>query len=90
MNPIPDRDNIIEKMMIVVRDVTDLRALEKEAEKQQQQMQKIAQILSIAHEKFLSFLKSSSILRSKPIHFRPACDCECREYSDFISKSTYH
>ncbi len=58
-NAVIDEEDIINKVMVTARDVTELRALQKEAEKQKADLEIIGQILSISQQKFQDFLKSS-------------------------------
>lgn len=52
-------DGCIQKIMVTVRDVTELRALQIEAENQRQELEIIGQILAINQRKFDEFIKSS-------------------------------
>lgn len=58
-DPILGESGVIEKLMVTVRDVTELRGLQAEAEKQKWELDVIGQILSVSTEKFLSFLKDA-------------------------------
>lgn len=58
-DPILSESDVIEKLMVTVRDVTDLRGLQAEAEKQKWELDVIGQILSVSTDKFLSFLKDA-------------------------------
>ncbi|PIP79333.1 MAG: hypothetical protein COW84_09775 [Gammaproteobacteria bacterium CG22_combo_CG10-13_8_21_14_all_40_8] len=49
----------IEKIMVTVRDVTELRKLQKEAESQKQELQIIGQIIAVSRDKFVNFIKTS-------------------------------
>ncbi|MEM9100851.1 MAG: HAMP domain-containing protein [Pseudomonadota bacterium] len=49
----------IQKIMVTVRDVTELKALEKESEAQKRELEIIGQILSLDEEKFIQFLKTA-------------------------------
>ncbi len=49
----------IEKIMVTVRDVTELRALQMAAEEQKRELEIIGQILSVDSNKFDDFLKTS-------------------------------
>jgi HAMP domain-containing protein/HPt (histidine-containing phosphotransfer) domain-containing protein len=53
-------DGAIEKIMITVRDVTKLKAMEKEAEKQKHVLTIIGHILNIKRSKFDDFIKTSN------------------------------
>jgi len=52
-------DGLIEKIMVTVRDVTKLKALEKEAEQQKQELTIIGHILNIDRHKFDDFIATS-------------------------------
>ncbi|OHC27397.1 MAG: hypothetical protein A2Y50_02780 [Pseudomonadales bacterium RIFCSPLOWO2_12_59_9] len=58
-NPVLDSDELIDKLMVTVRDVTELKALQLETEKQKEQLEIIGQILSVSKDKLLEFIKSS-------------------------------
>lgn len=53
-----DENDTIEKLMITVRDVTDLRGLQAEAEKQKAELEIIGQILAVSEAKFVEFVKT--------------------------------
>jgi two-component system chemotaxis sensor kinase CheA len=57
-NPILLEDEI-DKIMVTVRDVTQLRQLQAEAEEQKQDLEIISQILALESEKFFDFIASS-------------------------------
>jgi len=52
-------NDIISKIMVTVRDVTELKALEDEAAEQKQELEIIGQILSLDADKFSNFLESA-------------------------------
>ena len=58
-NPVLDSDELIDKLMVTVRDVTELKALQLETEKQKEQLEIIGQILAVSKDKLLEFIKSS-------------------------------
>lgn len=58
-NPVLDMDGRIDKVMVIVRDVTELKALQRETEKQKEELDIIGQILSISQKKFLEFLETA-------------------------------
>ena len=58
-DPIVSEDDVIEKLMVTVRDVTELRGLQAEAEKQKWELEVIGQILAVAPDKFISFTKDA-------------------------------
>ncbi len=57
-DPIVFNDEI-EKIMVTVRDVTELKALEKAAEAQKQELEIIGHILAVGQDKFSEFLSSA-------------------------------
>jgi len=58
--PIVNQDNDeIEKIMVTVRDVTELRKLQLEAKAQRKELEMIGQILSLSSDKFSDFLRTS-------------------------------
>lgn len=58
-DPIVGESGMIDKLMVTVRDVTELRGLQAEAEKQKAELQIIGQILSVGNEKFTNFIKDA-------------------------------
>ena len=58
-SPICSDHETVEKIMVCVRDVSELRQLEAEAEQQKRELQMIGQILAINQEKFNEFVDSS-------------------------------
>ena len=58
-DPIIDENDVVSKLMVTVRDVTELKALEAEAEGQKQELMIIGEILSIDGEKFSEFVEGS-------------------------------
>ena len=59
-DPIIGESDIIEKLMVTVRDVTELRGLQAEAEKQKAELQIIGEILSVGQDKFVGFVKDAT------------------------------
>ncbi|MFT3850323.1 MAG: HAMP domain-containing protein [Propionivibrio sp.] len=58
-SPICDENGVVEKLMVCVRDVTQLRQLEAEAEEQRRELEMIGQILAVQQEKFNDFVDSA-------------------------------
>ena len=58
-SPICNEADICEKLMLCVRDVTELKGLAAEASKQRRELEMIGQILSVNQEKFHQFIDSS-------------------------------
>ena len=58
-SPICDDSGIIDKLMLCVRDVTELKALAAEAGQQKRELDIIGQILAISQEKFSGFIDGS-------------------------------
>jgi len=52
-------DGVIEKLMVTVRDVTELKALEAEARGQKVELQIIGEVLALAPQKFVSFQENA-------------------------------
>jgi len=52
-------DDEINKIMVTVRDVTELKALQREAEAQKKELEIIGQILNVGPEKMAEFIKTS-------------------------------
>ncbi len=58
-DPITSEMDEIEKIMVTVRDVTELRGLQEEAEKQKRELEIIGQILSVSQNKFREFTRTA-------------------------------
>ncbi len=58
-DPIVGESGVVDKLMVTVRDVTELRGLQAEAEKQKVELQIIGQILSVGNERFIHFIKDA-------------------------------
>ncbi|HLA36510.1 MAG TPA: ATP-binding protein [Rhodocyclaceae bacterium] len=58
-SPICDENDTVEKLMVCVRDVTELRALAAEATQQKRELEIIGQVLAVNQEKFHEFIDSS-------------------------------
>lgn len=52
-------DDMIDKVMVTVRDVTELKALQSEAEAQKKELEIIGQILKVEAAKFMEFIHSA-------------------------------
>ncbi|MBI3560192.1 MAG: GAF domain-containing protein [Gammaproteobacteria bacterium] len=59
-DPITSENGTIDKLMVTVRDVTELRGLQAEAEKQKWELEIIGQILAVSANKFLAFTKDAN------------------------------
>lgn len=59
-DPIVDDQEVITKLMVTVRDVTALKALQAEAEGQRQELMIIGEILAVDADKFNDFIEGSS------------------------------
>lgn len=64
-DPIANEDGEIERLMVTVRDVTELKALEAEAKDQKQELEIIGEILSVEANKFDDFLNTSKNFLSR-------------------------
>ena len=58
--PIYSDDGLITKLMLTIRDVTQLRQLQTEAETQKRELEMISQLLAVSQEKFDDFLSSAT------------------------------
>ncbi|QTN29051.1 MCP four helix bundle domain-containing protein [Rhodoferax sp. AJA081-3] len=58
-SPISDTSGVVDKLMLCVRDVTELKALAAEAGQQKRELDIIGQILAISQEKFSGFIDGS-------------------------------
>ena len=58
-SPICSAEDVVEKLMICVRDVTELKRLEKEAQGQKRELDIIGQILPVTQEKFNDFIEGA-------------------------------
>jgi two-component system chemotaxis sensor kinase CheA len=63
--PICDENDTVEKVMVCLRDVTELRQLEVEAAHQKRELELIGQILAINQEKFHDFIDSAKNLAAE-------------------------
>ncbi|MES2817889.1 MAG: GAF domain-containing protein [Pseudomonadota bacterium] len=59
-DPIVDDQDVVTKLMVTVRDVTALKALQAEAEGQKQELMIIGEILAVDADKFSDFIEGSS------------------------------
>lgn len=59
-SPICDEQDVIEKLMLCVRDTTEVKRLEAEASQQKRELEIIGQILSVSQEKFFEFIDAST------------------------------
>ncbi len=64
-DPMVCGDESIEKMLVTVRDVTELRKLQIEAEAQRQELEIIGQILTISNNRFKEFMSNANELLDK-------------------------
>ncbi len=58
-SPILNDADCVEKLMVCVRDVTELKRLEGEASAQKRELEMIGEILSVSQEKFQDFMQTS-------------------------------
>ena len=58
-SPITGDNDTVERLMVCVRDVTELRQLEYQAREQKREMAMIGEILAVHQEKFHSFMESA-------------------------------
>jgi HPt (histidine-containing phosphotransfer) domain-containing protein/two-component sensor histidine kinase len=59
---IEDKDGTIDKMLVSIRDVTEIRQAEEAAAGKQKELEAIGKILDLSASKFRRFIKSSSVL----------------------------
>lgn len=57
---ITDENDVIQRLMLCVRDVTELRELAAEANEQKQRLEMIGEILAVSQEKFHHFIETST------------------------------
>jgi len=57
-SPVVDAQDHVEKILVTLRDVTDLRKLERQQAEQKRELEAIGQILALSAEKFASFLST--------------------------------
>jgi two-component system, chemotaxis family, sensor kinase CheA len=58
-DPIVSEDDVVDKLMITVRDVTELRQLEAAAQDQKKELELIGEVLAVDAAKFSEFLRTS-------------------------------
>ena len=58
-SPIVNEAGVVEKLMVCVRDVTELKRLASEASTQKRELEMIGEILSVSQEKFQDFMQTS-------------------------------
>jgi predicted ATPase/GAF domain-containing protein/tRNA A-37 threonylcarbamoyl transferase component Bud32/HPt (histidine-containing phosphotransfer) domain-containing protein len=58
-SPIVNDDGMVEQVMVAVRDVTQLRELKKQAEKQQRELNMMSQILDVNEFQFLNLIEDA-------------------------------
>lgn len=59
-NPILTKDDLIEKILVTTKDITRLKKLEYESQKQQRELVKISQVIKISIGKYNEFINSST------------------------------
>ncbi len=64
-DPIINADDLVEKIMLTVRDVTEVRKLRDHAEKNQKVLTMLSQILNAGSDRFQAFIKNSSTILNK-------------------------
>jgi HPt (histidine-containing phosphotransfer) domain-containing protein len=77
-HPVIDQDDCIEKILVTVRDVTQLRALEEEAQDKKEELQFISELLNISAEAFRQFMQNADdfmkenrkLINSQSIQFK--------------------
>lgn len=74
-SPIVDETNTTVRLLLCIRDVTELRALAAEAKEQKRELEMIGEILAISQEKFFEFIEGTIKLLDESeaiIHAHPA------------------
>jgi chemotaxis protein histidine kinase CheA len=61
-SPIVTDEDVVEKVLVSIKDVTELRQLEQEAQEQRRDLELIGQILAVPRNIFLEFLRDSEAL----------------------------
>jgi two-component system chemotaxis sensor kinase CheA len=61
-SPIVTDDDVVEKLLVSVKDVTELRTLEREARDQRRDLEVIGQILAVSRRAFLDFVRDTERL----------------------------
>lgn len=79
-SPIPAADGTIERLMLCVRDVTELRELARAAQAQKQELAMIGEVLAVQQEKFQDFADSSAsfVLHNQRLLDAAAIDAPAR------------
>lgn len=72
---ITDENDVVVRLMLCVRDVTELRALAAEAGEQKRRLQMIGEILAVSEEKFHQFVESSKGFIHENEHIIRQHDC---------------
>jgi signal transduction histidine kinase len=67
-SPIVDDDGVVGKLMLCVRDVSELKLLEAEANTRKRELQVIGEILAVSQEKFHQFVASSRNFLEENLH----------------------
>ena len=62
--PLLDADDCVERLMLVVRDITQMRALQQQADQQQREMQMLDEILGVSASRFLAFIDQAEAVLS--------------------------
>lgn len=57
--PLVDDDDCVERLMLVVRDITQIRALQLKADEQQREMRLLEEILAVTPSRFVDFIQQS-------------------------------
>lgn len=64
-NPVLDANDVVDKLMVTSRDVTELKRLQSESDEQRKQLEIVGQILSISKKEFTEFISSSLAMLSE-------------------------
>lgn len=58
-SPMSNNDSVVERVMLVVRDITQMRKLQQQAVRQQRELQVLGEILNAGQKRFSSFMRDS-------------------------------
>lgn len=67
-------DDLVDKLMVTVRDVTELKKMEAEAKAQQKELDIISQLLNVSSKKYLDFEKTSAAFLKENRQYIEATD----------------
>lgn len=90
-SPVTDADGQVARLMLVVRDVSQMRQLQQQAAVQQRELQLLGEILSVKERRFSQFMHGSAISLS---HSKQILECwrteEVEDTSDMLAALYRH